>query len=288
MGLNVNSVKFLLLAHERGIPFGNVLMIGRQSLAVTASEIRTLLELPVSETTKAALRGLTVGPDTYSEQLLRACGAVTVDSMDQTAYEGATVLHDLNLPVPDSLADRYDLILDGGSLEHVFNIPMAVRNYMKMLKVGGHYVCNTATNNYSGHGFYQLSPEFFFAAFAPENGFTVLDAILYEETGASRWYRISQPDDAIRRITFQNSVPAHLLVMARKNADAPVFEQFPQQRMYHAAWANPDVDVIRIKVGLKGRAFGWVNTLPPRLKWWVLNTWNTRSRFRKDMFTRVN
>jgi hypothetical protein len=164
---------------------------------------------------------------------------------------------------------------------------MAITNYMKMLKVGGRYLCNTATNNYSGHGFYQFSPEFFFAAFAPANGFAVIDAFLYEETGANRWYRVSQPSDAARRMTFQNRVPAHLLVIAQKNADVTVFEQFPQQRMYSAAWSPSIVDDGRRKTGIKARGFAWVTTLPPRLKWWILNTWNFRNRFRADLFTPV-
>lgn len=287
MGLNFNSLKFLLLAREQGVRFGNVLMIGRQSLTVTAGEIRALMRLSLSEETRTALHRLHLGPDAYAEQFFLLCGATTAGSMDKTAYEGATVLHDLNLPIPDALVNTFDLIVDGGSLEHVFNISMAVRNCMKMLKVGGHYVCNTATNNYSGHGFYQLSPEFFFAAFAPANGFHVLEAYLYEETGANRWYRLSQPADAVRRMTFQNCVPAHLLILAKKSADTAVFEPFPQQRMYNAAWENPGVDVIGTRIGLKGLAFRWVATLPPMLQWWILNTWNTRNRFRKDLFTRV-
>ena len=51
--------------------------------------------------------------------------------------------------VPDTLRRRYDLVYDGGSIEHVFNLPVALRNCMDMLAVGGHYICNTATNNYN-------------------------------------------------------------------------------------------------------------------------------------------
>jgi hypothetical protein len=156
---------------------------------------------------------------------------------------------------------------------------------MTMLRVGGHYFCNTATNNYSGHGFYQLSPEFFFAAFAPENGFTVLDAYLYEEDGRNTWYRLLPPAQAARRMTFQNCVPAHLLVLAHKTREAAAFEAFPQQRMYSAAWEGAGGAVAASP--LRRALFGAVTRLPGRMTWFVLNTWNRRNRFRKDLFVRA-
>jgi hypothetical protein len=286
MGLNINSLMFLLDARARGVSFGHVLMIGRQSMAVTAGDIRRLMKRE-GPATHLDLRRLALGPDVYAEQFFELCGATTVESMDKTDYEGATVLHDLNVPVPETLFNKYDLIVDGGSLEHIFNVPVALRSYMKMLTVGGHYVCSTATNNYAGHGFYQLSPELFFAAFAPENGFALIDSCLYEEDGRNRWYRLSPPADARRRLTFQNRVPAHLLILAKKLADAAVFETIPQQRMYDAAWATAG-DRRTGRGGLKRILFGWLGYLPPRVFWWVLNTWNVRNRFRKDMFTRVS
>jgi hypothetical protein len=264
MGLNVNNIKFLLLARRRGISFNRVLMIGRQSLTISAAEMRSLTRLPwLGAAAKQDLRRLRVAPGAYGEEFFRLCGAAKVDSIDKTDYEGATVLHDLNLPVPDALQNRYDLIFDGGSIEHIFNVPTALANYMKMLDVGGHYICNTATNNYSGHGFYQFSPEFFFAAFAPENGFILTDAFLYEENGGNAWYRLTPPASAERRLTFQNKVPAHLLILAKKIAATHVFEHAPQQRMYAAAWAAGAVPARETRT-VRSLLFRCLHYLPPR------------------------
>ena len=286
MGLNINSLRFLLGLREQGILFGRVLMIGRQSLAVTPGDVRTLLKRQWSEPSQSTLQRLTTGSDVYAEQFFELCGATRVDSMDKTAYEGATVAHDLNLPIPQTLAGAYDLIVDGGSIEHIFNIPMALRNYMAMLSIGGHYVCNTATNNYSGHGFYQLSPEFFYAAFGPENGFSLLDAYLYEENGRNRWYRLKPPADAARRMTFQNCVPAHLLILARKSADTEVFAQVPQQRMYHAAWTDGVVPGRSTDAGVRRALFERLRRMPARIMWPILNGGYVVNRFRGDLFTR--
>jgi hypothetical protein len=288
MGLNVNSLKFLLLARERGVSFRRVLMIGRQSIGVSPRDIRTLASLPLADELADGLRRLDIRAGQYAEPFFALCGAEQIDSMDRTAYEGATILHDLNVPIPHTLAGRYDLIVDGGSIEHVFNVPVALASYIRMLAVGGHYVCNTATNNYSGHGFYQLSAELFFAAFAPENGCTVRDAVLYEENGANVWYRLTPPDHAARRMTFQNCIPAHLLVLTRKDRQVEPFASAPQQRMYDAAW-NTAGAAEALAVGTRReQLLGRLAAASPWLMWRVLNTWNRLRRFRPDMFTRAD
>jgi len=288
MGFSVNGARFLLLAHARGVSFKRVLMIGRQSLTLTSRDIRTLKRLSISETMRRNLSTLTIGESVYGEQLLHMCGAERVDSMDKTDYEGATVLHDMNLPVPQQWFGLYDAVIDGGSLEHVFNVPTALGNCMEMLKVGGHYLGITPTNNYAGHGFYQFAPELFFAAFAPENGFSMLDAFLYEENGRNVWYRLSQSADLTRRLTFQNRVPAHLLVLARKDRAVELFSAMPQQRMYQVAWDGRASRQFSRSAGVRAVVFRWLRYLPDRMFWFVLNSWNVKNRFRKDMFTRAD
>ncbi|MDR1149764.1 MAG: class I SAM-dependent methyltransferase, partial [Spirochaetaceae bacterium] len=81
-------------------------------------------------------------------------GAVTVDSIDYSDYEGASIVHDMNLPVPGHLKEKYDCVWDGGALEHVFNYPTAIKNCMDMVKIGGHLILETPCNNQCGHGFY--------------------------------------------------------------------------------------------------------------------------------------
>lgn len=289
MGLNINGVKFLLSAKTRGVSFNRILMIGRQSLAIKPNEIRQLLRLPMDRKLKRDLLQLRLGSDVYAEELFYILGAENIESMDKTNYEGATITHDLNLPVPEQLKNRYNVVLDGGSLEHIFNVPVALKQCMEMLKIGGHYVGLTPCNNYTGHGFYQFSPELFLRAFSSENGFEILDIVLYEEDGVSTWYKISEPEIRYRRITFQNKVPAHLLILAKKKETKSIFNDYPQQKMYEELW-----DVVGKKSSmhgnqiLSGLALKYLSRLPSRVYWIVLNKWNIINRFRKDMFTRIS
>lgn len=97
----------------------------------------------------------------HADDFFRGLGATSVDVMDVSEYEGANILHDLNQPVSTQLTDAYDCVFDGGATEHVFNFPMALKNCMEMVKVGGHLIVIAPWNNYAGQGFYQLSPELF-------------------------------------------------------------------------------------------------------------------------------
>lgn len=93
--------------------------------------------------------------------------------MDISAYENADIIFDLNNnELPDELKNRFDYILDGGTTEHVFDYAQALRNVVKMLKVGGkvfHYIPATGWTN---HGYYSLSPSLL-ADFYQTNGFRV-------------------------------------------------------------------------------------------------------------------
>ena len=46
-------------------------------------------------------------------------GSERLESLDITDFEGATVIHDLNKPVSEELKARFDVVFDGGTLEHV-------------------------------------------------------------------------------------------------------------------------------------------------------------------------
>lgn len=124
MGLDINSVQFLIAAHKRGGPFGDVLMIGRQDLNVYPVKMRRRL-------TKAGLPDELFSPDVpdtrFAEPAFKSLGARSIAALDASAFEGAKFVHNLNQPVGNELKQRFDLVYDGGTLEHVFNFPIASR-----------------------------------------------------------------------------------------------------------------------------------------------------------------
>jgi hypothetical protein len=130
-------------------------------------------------------------------------------------------------------------VIDGGTLEHIFNYPVAIKNCMEMVQPGGHLLLMTPANNFMGHGFYQFSPELFFRIFSEENGFELRRAIFAETDPDAQWYEIVDPAKARRRVELINRRPAYLLIQARKLRQVPVLATTPQQSDYTILWDNP-------------------------------------------------
>lgn len=63
-----------------------------------------------------------------------------VDSIDISDYENATIEQDMNQPIPEHLKLQYDTVIDRGSLEHIFNFPVSIKNCMSLIKPGGFYI----------------------------------------------------------------------------------------------------------------------------------------------------
>ena len=238
MGLDINGVKFLLYAKSVGADFSKFAMIGRQSLHLTETELGRALRIFGHETDNATVHALHTDSNGYSESLLTHLGARDIHSYDYSDYELATDVLDMNQPISDKHKNQYSLVLDSGSLEHIFNFPTAVRNCMEMVKVGGHFLSITPANNFMGHGFYQFSPELFFRILSPENGFEPPQVIAVEHRPRAGWFLARNPAEVGRRVTFTNSTPTYLLVMARKVAEVEIFSTTPQQSDYVVNWSQ--------------------------------------------------
>lgn len=227
MGIDKDAAKFLLSARERRVNFQKTLMLGNQLFDVPRSDYKILSD---TFNLKDLARIKT------SNDFFHLLGAEEVSAMDISDYEGATILHDLNQPIGDELKEKFTFVLDGGTLEHIFNFPNALSNAMKMVKVGGHLVIITGGNNFFGHGFYQFSPELFYRALSEENGFAVKRLVAAEVRG--NWYEAADPKQIKGRVELINDKPVYLMVLAEKRASKPLFVNVPQQSDYAAMWSE--------------------------------------------------
>lgn len=236
MGLDTNGIRFLLSSRKKGVSFENTLMVGRQILNLEPRELReNLAGFGLLESEDQVKNFLTESGG-YAEHFLRSLGARHVDSLDYSAYEGANILHDMNLPVAPELKGRYSLVLESGSLEHIFNFPRAIANCMEMVAEGGHLLVVTPVNNIMGHGFYQFSPEVFYRILNEANGFIIEQMLIFEYSPQEKWYQVEDPKKVRCRVELMNSSATYLCVRARRLKTAPVFERFPYQSDYEDAW----------------------------------------------------
>ena len=236
MGFDVQGLRFLLGAHRHGARFEKTAMIGRQELNLDPISLQRILgAFGISHDPEVAGRVLTEAGG-FAEPLLKLLGAERTCSIDASAYEGASIVHDMNLPVPDNLKQSFSVVVDAGTLEHIFNFPDAIRSCMEMVEEGGHLLLMTPANNFTGHGFYQFSPELFFRIFSSPNGFEVVRAIVCETTPEAPWYQVMDPARAGRRVELTTMRPTYLMVQARRARLVPVLANAPQQSDYTVLW----------------------------------------------------
>lgn len=239
MGIDATGVRFLGFAKKQGVDFSRTAMIGRQGFYILPGDLREALSSVGLKPQDRVVEGM-CSHGGFSEGLFQYLGGETIHSFDFSDFEGATYTHDMNLPITDVFKEKYSAVLDGGSLEHVFNFPVAIKNCMEMVEVGGHYLAITPANNFFGHGFYQFSPELYFSVLSPENGFEIVEIIALEEANKSAWFAIRSPRETRSRVELRNAEPVHLLVIARRMARKVIFERPPQQSDYTVRWQGED------------------------------------------------
>lgn len=245
MGISYLAARMMWDARQRGVSFDRVLTLGHQSLRLFPSEVeffRSAYRQAFGSPTETFARRRRC--DDYVDDFLREfLGTTSLTVLDNSSFEGADTIHDMNVPVPASWHGAYDVVIDGGSLEHIFNVPTAFANLGHMVKVGGTVFINTPANNMMGHGFYQFSPELMFRIFNEDNGFTVDKVLLYEArypgldlTRKDTVFEVIDPAVAGRRVGLQNDKPVMMMVEATKVRDVTMFRNPPQQSDYVAMW----------------------------------------------------
>jgi hypothetical protein len=94
-----------------------------------------------------------VSPDVFLSRL----GFSEVESLDVSDYEGATHVFDPNSEnLPEHLTGRFDAVLNGGTLGHVFHVPNALTSITRMLRPHGMVIHILPCNGWVNHGFYQI------------------------------------------------------------------------------------------------------------------------------------
>lgn len=255
MGLTKEITRFILQSAAKGAPFGRVLTLGHQYTSVSPERLQQQLAehgFWPPRCGEEEFRKHMADPVDRFEGLAHAMGASEVIACDASDYEGAQWTHDLNRPVPESWHNAFDVVLDSGTLEHVFNFPTAVANCMRAVRPGGRLFLFTPANNYFGHGFYQFSPELFYRVLSPENGFRVdrmwlranaegssnFLGVQYPFPITTEAWEVRDPAAIHERVTLVNDVPVLLFIEATKERDVVPFQRTPQQSDYVEQWGE--------------------------------------------------
>lgn len=284
MGLAIPALRFLIREHRRRPFTGPILTLGRQNVHATYDQVCALLrsegvtpqELPPQQsritniaTWKRGIKACSTSDVAFFWSLAN----LEVFALDVSDWEGADYIWDINQPIPAALERRFGLIVDGGMLEHVFDVKEAFRNVSRMLMPGGRVIHMSPGSNYVEHGFYQFSPTLFYDYYRA-NGFedlrcfiverNLLEVYGKEETNWKFWqWNVGRP--------WQILVSDQLLGVffcAQKTASSRT-DQIPQQNRYRepAQWGGPKKES-PVPLSFNGVARQIKSMVPLPLKIW--------------------
>ena len=181
MGLTDNGAyQFLVNKRhlETGRPGAEVLAVGAPDFWVTASAIARHGISTITSNEVRAIRRAHLASPTEFYGLSKVLTAKFFKSLGYAAYseldiaDRADIIWDLNVPVSPTLHNRFDLIWDTGTVEHIMNIGQALESMILMTKVGGKIVHTQGIGDQTNAGYWTFSPNFF-VDFYPANGFRV-------------------------------------------------------------------------------------------------------------------
>jgi SAM-dependent methyltransferase len=104
---------------------------------------------------------ITFGVLSGAKDIFSTLGFKNIIAIDVNDYEGADLILDLNQDIPYEYYNSSDLIINHGTIEHCFNIAKAIENTSRLCKVDGYIYNHSPLNNWTNHGFYQISPTFY-------------------------------------------------------------------------------------------------------------------------------
>jgi hypothetical protein len=179
MGISTDHLKLLCRALKDQKREGACVTLGVQGIQgneqVVSDTIRACGIEPAPNVDVFCDESTQFGRTIHQKTLFRWLGYDKADAIDLFKSEGATLIADLNKPVPESWHGKYSLVYDGGTLEHCFNLSMVMQNITNLLKVGGVVIHGTPISGMLNHGMYQPSPTLFYDYYRT-NGFDRIDS----------------------------------------------------------------------------------------------------------------
>lgn len=149
-------------------------MIGKQDILIEWDDLMREVSSYGVEYDDAIYQEIKDAYPIDSYNFWRMFGITDVHALDVSPYEGADLLFDLNSPeLPEKWRGQFDLVLDGGTLEHIFSVGQAMKNIASLVKRGGFIYSIVPCAGWVDHGFYSISPSFF-QDFYAANHFEIL------------------------------------------------------------------------------------------------------------------
>lgn len=160
MGLTLSCAS--VIAKIKNKNNGRVVCLGVPTTFITKKDLVNYISDIYPEINLKVFSGLKDNDTITTKDFFICLGYKEVVSIDISNYEGAEYILDLNNDkVPDDLKESADLIYDSGTLEHIFNLPNALKIIHNTLKVNGTVLHVNPSNQHLDHGLYQICPTYY-------------------------------------------------------------------------------------------------------------------------------
>ncbi len=233
----------------------SILMIGKQKILIDTYSLENLMDEFQINFDRNLLRKMR-GGEIDSVELLKLFSE-EVHALDYSGYEGADIIFDLNSEsTPSELVNRFEMVIDGGTLEHVFNVKNAINHMNRFLKKDGIIYHMVPANGWMGHGFYNFSPSFFEDAYGPQSGFRLEklnfcswswkndESPKFFVSQDCRFFQTTKEMDSYL-YNCTGDMKTTLLCVAQK-MDSEIFSWCPMQRMYRRIYLSEEINKFTI------------------------------------------
>lgn len=266
MGIGIGIAELCVREHLRR-PLGAVLLFGRQTMLFSpdgaVKMMRDCGAVPaVTDVSSLELDRQTLAAKDNSirdNEFFRLLDVRDVRVMDKSDYEGADIIHNLNLPIPPALENSFDFILDGSTLDNVFDPVMAIRNMTRLLRPGGRIVSVNMASNHNGP-YTILSPTWVLDYFVV-NKFSDCHVAVTTMRSDGAYNTFSIDRERLNRgnlaPNFQSGFQMGLQFVAEKGPES-TWDVSPSQQQYRS-----DEDWTVYEVNLRAM----LKTTPPRVLW---------------------
>lgn len=249
MGLAIPALKYLIKSSKKYHFKGPLLTLGNQDIYADIETTRKYFKTFHLKPKEVKKINLTTSSDLIkinpqAKNYLHASTFFELLGIDKKNYfdidkfnfDKPKITHDLQEPITSKYNDFFNLIIDSGTIEHIFDIKSVMFNIARITKVGGYVLHFSPTHNFINHGFYQLSPTFFHD-FYSQNGFEIVEAYYIEiRPNCYRFYEYHQDKDYTGLyINPLNRISSCFLV---KKINNPKVLVYPNQYYYEKSSQN--------------------------------------------------
>ncbi|MSU78404.1 MAG: class I SAM-dependent methyltransferase [Gemmataceae bacterium] len=259
MGISIGSAK-LWLEESAHRPFhGRILTLGRQQMHFSAPSFNQiaaeagigLTEVALEHEAQNSCEVNSTNQYISDRYFSHSLGFSAIVSLDASGFENADHIFDLNNPeLPESLVGKFDVVFDGGTMEHIFHLPNVLNNIFRMLAAGGRVIHHAVSCNHIDHGFYMFSPTFFWDYYSA-NEFDINSIKLIRHTPdvqTDPWELTDYTPDCLNTVSFGGLDDGmYAIHCVASKTPATTGHRIPQQGFYSKSWQlsnSPQLTVV--------------------------------------------